>query len=140
MFSKIFEQTYEPITIPLTFDKFEAFSSLLEFLHGEDIYFNYNNVFKIIELARAFDADDILEQAIDWIFNEPQNGKLEKLEFSERYAIPELQKVITDNILDLDELFQIMKHPAKLSRRLLQILQDRMINLPIPADEEKEFE
>ncbi|EFO87831.1 hypothetical protein CRE_05463 [Caenorhabditis remanei] len=141
VFTKIFEQTYEPITIPMSFEKFESFSLLLDILHGEDVFFNYQNVFHIIELSRAFETEEVLLRGVDWLIEEPGMEKLEKLEAADKYSIPELQRHMTESIVDVDELYAMFKNPNRFSRRMLQILIERLMNLPIPAsDEDREFE
>ncbi|PIC22394.1 hypothetical protein B9Z55_016471 [Caenorhabditis nigoni] len=135
VFTKIFQQTYEPITIPVSFDKFESFDLFLDILHGEDVNFDYQNVFGIIELARAYEVEEVLLRGVDWVVEEPTVDKLEKLELADKNSVPELQKYITDSIVDIDELFAMFKYPNRFERRMLQILQDRMISLPIPCDE-----
>ena len=125
----------------MPFEKFESFSSLLDILHGEDVFFNYQNVFHIIELSRAFETEEVLLRGVDWLIEEPGMEKLEKLEAADKYSIPELQRHMTESIVDVDELYAMFKNPNRFSRRMLQILIERLMNLPIPAsDEDREFE
>uniref|UniRef100_A0A1I7T2P9 BTB domain-containing protein n=1 Tax=Caenorhabditis tropicalis TaxID=1561998 RepID=A0A1I7T2P9_9PELO len=132
-FSKVFEQTYEPITIPLANTKFDSFSSFLDILHGDEIFLDLENAFLIVEHARSFRVQDVLDRAVDFILEEAGPSKIEKLELAIKYKVPEIQKAITDSIVDVDELFEYLKIPNQ-SRRMCQILLDRMTMLPIPEE------
>ncbi|CAI2355274.1 unnamed protein product [Caenorhabditis sp. 36 PRJEB53466] len=134
IFSKIFEQTYEPITIPLLPEKFDVFAGFLDILHGEDVHFNYQNVFLIAEFARCYQVEDLLNRVVDWLIEEPGMSKIQKLELSVIHAIPELQKFVTENIVSLDELLAMLEGLPNFSRRVLQLLQDRMCTLPLPSN------
>uniref|UniRef100_A0A8R1HP05 BTB domain-containing protein n=1 Tax=Caenorhabditis japonica TaxID=281687 RepID=A0A8R1HP05_CAEJA len=140
VFAKIFEQTYEPITIPISYDKFDVFASYLDVLHGDDVELDYRNVFGMTELARIFQTPGVLAASVEWLTDEPSMGKLQKLEMAEGYGIPELQKNVTDTILSLNELFALLRYLPNMSRRLIQILQDRLECLPLPEHDDTDEE
>uniref|UniRef100_A0A8R1I5C7 Uncharacterized protein n=1 Tax=Caenorhabditis japonica TaxID=281687 RepID=A0A8R1I5C7_CAEJA len=50
------------------------------------------------------------------------------------------QKNVTDTILSLNELFALLRYLPNMSRRLIQILQDRLECLPLPEHDDTDEE
>ncbi|EGT51725.1 hypothetical protein CAEBREN_00395 [Caenorhabditis brenneri] len=138
VFTKIFEQPYEPITIPTSVEKFDSFAQFLDILHGDDIFLHPENVFHIVEFSRSFEVEDVLVTSVNWLIKELDAGKLEKLELAVMHHVPELQRAVTESIVDVDELYGYFRMPGRFCRRMCQILFERLINLPMPGSGEDE--
>uniref|UniRef100_A0A8R1E3V2 Uncharacterized protein n=1 Tax=Caenorhabditis japonica TaxID=281687 RepID=A0A8R1E3V2_CAEJA len=50
------------------------------------------------------------------------------------------RKNVTDTILSLNELFALLRYLPNMSRRLIQILQDRLECLPLPEHDDTDEE